>query len=89
MVCENMKWVSLNEMPEVSDGLVHSKQFPVEGTVASLGWGHLPGEECDRVPGVCDVLLENSTDSGVWGVSHETGGGRTGERYWLGLPSLH
>ena len=75
VVCENMKWATLKEMPEVFDGLVHRKQFPVEGTVASLGWGHLLGEECDGVPGVFDVLLENSTDGSVRGVGHETGGG--------------
>ena len=61
MVSENIIWETSRKYLKC----LHSQQFPIEGTITSFSWGHLPGEELNWMPGTVAMLLKNSTNSSV------------------------
>jgi hypothetical protein len=57
MVREEGKVASFQHVAEMLDGLVDRKQLSIVCAVFLLGWVHLFGQECERLPGVVDALL--------------------------------
>jgi hypothetical protein len=83
VVGEDVEGSALQEKPEVTEGHEDSEQLPVEGGVAGLRGGELPGEERQRAPSPSTPLLECGSDVSRGGVDCQRnlgGGGRMNQR---------
>ena len=62
VVCEQSKFSTFKEEPEVPHSGVGSQELPVEGRVTGFGGGQLLGEEGEQSPGTSNKLLEKSSN---------------------------
>ena len=73
MIREDAETATFNEMAEVLNFQVDSKQLSVKCTVLRFTGFEFLGKEGDWVPHVIDVLLKDSSHSGIRRVHHNAG----------------